>query len=170
MNMPAPRKLHNWIRSRLDARYSLGSVRRIPNSPRFSQKRPATTYSSAAGAETVRRWQADAAGIIRAARRRRFRVVVQDESIFARIGTNGGKIRSRIGDPVTVVRGGRRDRMMVVYGVLADDGTRLMRKYERFDGPTFVRYLREARRRWGKILIIMDNASQHKSKDVKEYL
>lgn len=39
---------------------------------------------------------------------------------------------------------GRRDRT-VVYGALADDGTRLMRQYDTFDGSTFVRYLREAR-------------------------
>ena len=68
-----------------------------------------------------------------------------------------------------MARGGRRDRI-VVYGALADDGTRLMRRYERFDGPTFVRYLREARYKWGKVLIIMDNASQHKHRDVREFL
>ena len=57
-----------------------------------------------------------------------------------------------------------------MYGALAEDGTRLMRQYERFDGPTFVRYLKEARRKWGKVLLIMDNAGQHKTKAVRKYL
>ena len=95
--------------------------------------------------------------------------MVQDESLFLRTGTNGRKLWSRVGEPVAVIRHGRRNRT-AVYGALAEDGTRLMRQYERFDGPTFVRYLREARRKWGKILLIMDNAGQHKTKAVRKYL
>ena len=51
------------------------------------------------------------------------------EAVVARRGT------------VAVIRHGRRDRT-VVYGALAEDGIRLMRQYGRFDGPTFVRYLK----------------------------
>ena len=70
---------------------------------------------------------------------------------------------------MAVTRHGRRDRT-VVCGALAEDGTRLMGQYERFDGPTFVRYLKDARRKWGKVLLIMDNAGQHKTKAVRKYL
>ena len=42
---------------------------------------------------------------------------------------------------MTVSRHGRRDKT-IVYGTLAEDGTRLMRQYGRLDGPTFVRYLK----------------------------
>ena len=169
MNRLTPRKLRNWIRNRLNVRYSLCSVRRILRVLGFSSKRSTTQYASAADDEAVRQWQKDARAVISGAKRRGFRIVVQDESIFVRIGTNGRKLWSRIGDPVTVARGGRRDRT-VVYGALADDGTRLMRQYGTFDGPTFVRYLKEARYKWGKVLIIMDNASQHKHRDVREFL
>ena len=51
--------------------------------------------------------------------------MAQDESIFLRTGTNRRKMWSRVGDPVTVNRHGRRDRT-VAYGTLAEDGTRLM--------------------------------------------
>ena len=95
--------------------------------------------------------------------------MVQDESIFLRMGTNGRKLWSRVGDPVTASRHGRRDRT-VVFGALAEDGTRLMRQYGRFDGPTFVRYLKEVRRRWGRVLLVTDNASQHKHREVRKYL
>ena len=168
-NMLTPRKLRNWIRRRLDARYSLCSVRRILRFLGFSSKRSVTLYTSAADADTVRQWQADAAGTISGAKRRGFTIVVQDESIFLRTGTNGRKLWSRVGDPVTVSRSGRRDRT-VVFGALADDGTRLMRQYERFDGPTFVRYLKEVRRKWGRVLLVTDNASQHKHREVRKYL
>ena len=168
-NMLTPHKLRNWMRNRPKVRYSLCSVRRILQVLGYSSKRSTTAYSSAADRETVRQWQKDAKSVISGAKRRKFRIVVQDESIFIRLGTNGRRLWSRVGDPITVVRGGKRDRV-VVYGALADDGTRLMRKYEKFDGPTFVKYLKEARRKWGRVLIIMDNASQHKHRDVKEYL
>ena len=168
-NMLTPRKLRNWIRERLYIRYSLCSVRRILRHLGFSSKRSTTLYASAADDGTVRQWQADAAGTISGAKRRGLTIVVQDESIFLRTGTNGRKLWSRVGDSVTVSRHGRRDRT-VVFGALAEDGTRLMRQYEKFDGPTFVRYLRKVRRKWGRVLLVTDNASQHKHRDVKRYL
>ena len=65
---------------------------------------------------------------------------------FSERGRMGRKLWSRVGDPVTVSRHGRRDKT-IVYGALAEDGIKLMRQYERFDGPTFVRYLKEVRRK-----------------------
>ena len=88
-NMLTPRKLRNWIRGKLNARYSLCSVRRILRLLGFSSKRSTTEYASAADSDAVRQWQAGATGTISWAKRRGFAVMVQDESIFIRIGTNG---------------------------------------------------------------------------------
>ena len=63
--------------------------------------------------------------------------MVQNKSILLRTGTNGRKLWSRVGDPVTVSKHGRKDRT-VVFGALAEDGIRLMRQYGRLNGPTFV--------------------------------
>ena len=167
--MLTPRKLRNQIRGRLDAKYSLCSVRRILRFLEFSSKRSAAMYASAADVGSVRQWQAGATGTISGAKKRGFTIVVQDESIFLRTGTNGRKLWPHVRDPVTVSRHGRRDKT-IVYGTLAEDGTRLMRQYEKFDGPTFVRYLKEVRRKWGKVSLVTDNASQHKHKDVLKYL
>ncbi len=136
-NMLTPRKLRNWIRGRLNARYSLCSVRRILRFLGFSSKRSATMYASAAGADAVRQWQAGATDTISGAKRRGFTIVVQNKSILLRTGTNGRKLWSRVGDPVTVSKHGRKDRT-VVFGALAEDGIRLMRQYGRLNGPTFV--------------------------------
>ena len=76
----------------LDARYGLCSVRRILRFLGFSSKRSAATYASAADADSVRQWQASATGAISGAKRRGFTIVVQDESIFLRTGTNGRKL------------------------------------------------------------------------------
>ena len=45
-----------------------------------------------------------------------------------------------------------------------------MWQYGRFDGPTFVRYLKGVCRKWGKVLLVTDNASQHKHREVRKYL
>ena len=91
-NMLTPRKLRNWIRGKLNAGYSLCNVRRILRFLGFSSKRSTTEYASTADSDAVRQWQAGAAGTISWAKRRGFAVVVQDESIFIRIGTNGRKL------------------------------------------------------------------------------
>ena len=126
-------------------------------------------YASAAGADAVRQWQAGAAGMIPGAKRRGFTIVVQDESIFLRTETNGRNLWSRVGEPVAVIRHGRRNKT-IVYGTLAEDGTRLMRQYGRFDGPAFARYPKEVRSRWGRVLPVTDNASQRKHREVRKYL
>ena len=48
-NMLTPRKLRDWMRWRLDARYSLCSVRKILRFLGFSSRRSATMYAPAAG-------------------------------------------------------------------------------------------------------------------------
>ena len=102
------------------------------------------------------------------AKRRGFCIGVQDESIFVSTGANGLKLWAPEGERVFVKRSGRR-LFAVVYGTIADDGTRLMRTYDRFNSTNFVAYLEQARKKWGKILLIVDNAAQHKSKRVRRY-
>ena len=70
---------------------------------------------------------------------------------------------------MTVCRSGRRDRT-VVFGALSEDGTKLMRQHERFDGQTFARDLGEVHRKWDRILLVADNASQRKHREVRKYL
>ena len=45
-----------------------------------------------------------------------------------------------------------------------------MRQYERFDGPTFIRYLKKVNRKLDRVLLVTDNAIQHRHGEVKKYL
>ena len=45
-----------------------------------------------------------------------------------------------------------------------------MRRYDRFDGPTFVQYLKEIRRKWDKALVITDNAGRTRPERSGRYL
>ena len=49
-------------------------------------------------------------------------------------------------------------RRIVVYGAIAKDGRQLFRTREMFDAPTFVWYMKELQRHFGKV-VVMDKAS-----------
>ena len=59
----------------------------------------------------------------------------------------------------------------IVFGVLSLNGKQLFRQYERFDShQSFIAYLEEARKKFKKFIMIVDRATQHRSRMVKEYL
>ena len=59
---------------------------------------------------------------------------------------------------------------VTVYGAIAKDGRQLFRTHESFDAPTFVEYLKEMQRHFGKMAMVTDRASPHRAKLVKGLL
>ena len=92
-----------------------------------------------------------------------------DEAFFIRDVKTGKKywslVTKRIFRPYT----GRHE-SLAVYGTITIQGEQLFRIYDKFNAVTFVEYLKELHWKYGKIALILDKASVHKSKKVKEYL
>ena len=59
---------------------------------------------------------------------------------------------------------------VTVYGAIAKDGKQFFRTCDRFDAPTFVEYLKAMQRHFGKVVAVVDRASPHRAKSVKELL
>ena len=59
---------------------------------------------------------------------------------------------------------------MCVCGTLTMKGKQLFRQYGVFNQDTFLDYLKQARKRLGKVIMFADRARQHRSKKVMEYL
>jgi len=59
---------------------------------------------------------------------------------------------------------------LAVYGTITINGDQLFRIYKKFNAATFVEYLKEIHYKYGKIALILDRASVHKSKKVKDFL
>ena len=57
-----------------------------------------------------------------------------------------------------------------MYGSLAKDGRQLFRTCDRFNTDNFVRCLKELQRHFGKLAILTDRASPHRSKPVRRFL
>ena len=126
-------------------------------------------YAPAAGADVVRQWQADATGTISGAKRRGFTIVVQDVSIFLRTGTNGRKrvVAHRGSSDCQQARQegqdhrvrhacrGRNPADAAVWEVRRPD----VRTIPQGGAPQV-----------GQVLLVTDNASQHKHREVRQYL
>ena len=97
-------------------------------------------------------------------------MLVQDESIFMHDSAMTRKRRWILKEkrPVVTVTGSHSK--TIVFGVLSLDGKQLFRQYERFDSHSFIAYLEEARKKFRKFIMIVDRATQHRSRMVKEYL
>ena len=59
---------------------------------------------------------------------------------------------------------------IVVYGAIAKDGRQFFRTHKRFDAPTFVGYLKEMQKHFGKAAAVMGRASPRRAKLVKGLL
>ena len=57
-----------------------------------------------------------------------------------------------------------------MYGAIAKDGRQLFRTHERFDAPTFIRYLKEMQRRFGKVAVVTDGTYPHRATLVRRLL
>jgi hypothetical protein len=57
-----------------------------------------------------------------------------------------------------------------VFGTLTMDSKQLFRQYDLFNQDTFLDYLKQVKKKLGKVVMFTDRARQHQSKKVKEYL
>lgn len=97
-------------------------------------------------------------------------MLVQDESIFLHDSIISNKRRWILKEkrPVAIVTGSH-DKT-IIYGVLSRDGKQFFRQYERFDSESFIEYLEQVKKKFKKFVMVVDRATQHRSKMVKEYL
>ena len=92
-----------------------------------------------------------------------------DEVFFIRDVKAGRKYWSLISKRIFFPYMGRHE-SLAVYGTITTHGEQLFRIYNKFNAVTFVEYLKELYYKYGKIALILDRASVHKSKKVKEFL
>jgi transposase len=96
--------------------------------------------------------------------------LVEDESIFIHDSILSGKRRwvQKEKRPVVTVTGSHSK--TIIFGVLSADGKQLFRQYDRFDSHSFIAYLEQVKKKFNKFILFVDRATQHRSKEVKEYL
>ena len=94
---------------------------------------------------------------------------MQDESIFVHDVIVKRKLWLPKGvRPVATMTGSHQ--RTCVFGTLTMEGKQLFRQYDVFNQYTFLDYLKQVRKRLGKVIMFADRARQHRSKKVREYL
>ena len=98
-----------------------------------------------------------------------FTIAVQDESIFVHDVIVRRKLWLPKGiRPVVTVTGSHQK--TCIFGILTIDRRQLFRQYDMFNQDTFLDYLKQVKKRLGKVVMFTDRARQHQSNKVKEYL
>ena len=98
-----------------------------------------------------------------------FTVAVQDESIFVHDVLVRRKLWLPIGIRPIVTSTGSHQKTCV-FGTLTMKGKQLFRQYDVFNQYTFLDYLKQVKKRLGKVIMFTDRARQHQAKKVLEYL
>ena len=135
----------------------------------LSPKAPERVHTNKAGKRAVQNWQYRLNRRISCLKRDGFALVMEDESFFIHDMIVGRKYWSPVSSPIGIPYTGSHKRI-TVYGSITADGRQFFRTYEKFYAPTFVRYLKEMQRHFGKMAVVVDRAPPHKAKAVRKLL
>ena len=164
-----PKDLQRRIREETGMRLYITNVRKILHRYGLSPKKPQRVHIRRAGKKTVRNWQYRLRRQIPCLEGAGFAVVMEDEAFFIHDVISGRKYWSPTGEPIILPYTGSH-RRIAVYGSISKDGRQLFRTYEQFNASTFIEYLKELQRHFGRVAVITDRASPHRAKRVRKLL
>jgi len=96
-------------------------------------------------------------------------IIVQDESIFVYDYVVRRKKWISVGKrPIVTVIGSRK--RTIVFGCLSLEGKQLFKQYDEFNSKTFVDYLKQIQKRFGKYIVFADRARPHCSKITRKFI
>ena len=164
-----PKKLMQFIFDWTNISYHITHVRRLMHKWNLKPKVPQKVHVRAASKDTCRKWKNRIISRIEKAKKKGFTVFIQDESVFVDDVRLGKKYWTDVHQRMIVPWRGSHQRFLV-YGMVTDGNQSFFRSYEKFNSIAFIDYLEAARKKFGKIFVIVDRAPQHKANDVKKYL
>ena len=167
-NAVTPKKMRQEIYDVTGTKYDIGTIRRRLHSLDMSAKTLQTVHVRKPNIWAIRSWQRRTKETVSRLKRQGYTIAIQDESIFTFDPIRQKKYWSPVGVPVITEYGGSHKKT-IVYGVLTADGRRFFRTYDKFNTKTFLSYLQDLKSHFGKTCVIMDKASQHTAKMVREY-
>lgn len=126
-------------------------------------------HANRAGDSAVRGWQWRAASFIRKVEAAGFTVVAQDEAIITHGAGAGEGLWSRRGERVLVPYTGSR-RKAVANAPVASDGRQPCGLRQRLGAPTFVAHLKKLHKKFGRVVVFLDRATQHRAREASEFV
>ena len=150
-------------------KFHITYVRKIMHQYGMSAKTAQKYHINHASVAAVRSWQQRMKKRIPRLKKSGFTIAMLDEAFFIRDVLAGRKYWSPVAKRIFLPYTGNHE-SLAVYGTITMKGDQLFRIYEKFNSITFVEYLKEIHYKYGKIALILDRESVHKSKKVKKFL
>ena len=138
------------IRKDAGVKLHITYVRKIMHQYGLSPKVPRKVHVNRANKKAVQNWKYRFNKRVSRLEKEGFTTVMEDEAIFIHDVIVGRKYWSLVGHPISVPYTGSHKRI-AAYGSIAKDGRQFFRTYEKFDRPTFVQYLKDLHRHFGKV-------------------
>ena len=164
-----PVMLQQTIFHSTGVKFHITHIRKIMHSYGMSAKTTQKYHINHASVSAVKSWQQRIKKRISRLKKNGFTIAMEDEAFFVRDTKTGKKYWSLVAKRIFLPYTGNHE-SLAVYGTITENGNQLFRVYDKFNAVTFVEYLKELHWKYGKIAIMLDRASVHKSKKVKEYL
>jgi len=164
-----PAMLQQTILYSTGIKFHITHVRKIMRQYGMSAKTAQKYHINHASVTAVRSWQQRMKKRIPRLKKSGFTIAMLDEAFFVRDVKTGRKYWSPVAKRIFLPYVGNHE-SLAVYGTITIKGDQLFRIYKKFNAITFVEYLKEIHYKYGKIALILDRASVHKSKKVKDFL
>ena len=134
----------------------------------FTPKVPDSTHKNKATNEEIEEWQKSLKRWISCVKRDGFELYVQDETMLLQDHVPKRGPWSPRGQRVFQVYFGDHQRR-VIYGAISDSHQYFLQE-KKFNGSTFLKFVKKLLERSYKTAVVMDAASQHRTKELKKFV
>ena len=163
-----PKQIVRQIKKDTGVSYTESAMRAILHRHNFTPKVPDFTHKNKATNKEVKRWQKYLKRWISCVKWDDFELYVMDETILLHDYVPKRGPWSRRGQKILQIYFGDHQRR-VIYGAISDSHQYFLQK-KKFNGLTFLKFIKKLLELSDKIAIVMDAASQHRTKAFKEFV
>ena len=163
-----PKQLVRQIKKDTGVSYTESGIRVMLRSHNFTPKVPDSTHKNKASNEKIEEWQKALKWWLSCIKRDGFEMYVMDETILLQDYVPKRGPWSSKGQKVLQTYFGDHQRR-VIYGAISDLHQYFLQG-KKFDGSTFLKFVKRLLELSGKVVLIMDAASQHRTKEFKEFV
>ena len=163
-----PKQLVRQVKKDTGVSYTESVMRAILRRHDFTPKVQDFTHKNRATNKEVKRWQKYLKWWISCVKRDGFELYVMDETILLQDYVPKRGPQSLKGQKMLQVYFGDHQRR-IIYGAISDSHQYFLQK-KKFNGLTFLKFIKKLLELSDKIAIVMDVASQHRTKAFKEFV
>ena len=163
-----PEQVRQKIRLNVGVLFHITYVRKLMHGRNLSVKKATRVHVRHADSRTVNLWRHRLKKRIPRLKEDGFVIAMADEAFFVRDDAAGRKYWSPRGARIRIPYSGSRQRL-TVFGAVTDTRRQFFRSSsEGFNNVTFIPFVRGLLRRFKKVALILDKATTHRSKLLKE--